>query len=280
MKKTIHSKFYAIFTFLFLMSSSLFSSTMYTLSDIKKVYPVVEIMTKLVPIEYKEMITQEIRQRFDELNINYAGYDQRAFAILVSGIKVENNSVITIELLIGEQVTRIDSKKKTFAATYIDKSYFILTPDDELEDMFEDALSILLDRFAEQYEEENKKIVKVEINEENFAKEMGYETSYDEAVKKAKKLKKDIMLVLVANYCPWCRKFEQRVLLKKDVNDIIQKKYIPLILNKEKDSFPKEYNKSFSPIVYFIDFKSLKNYETVVGYNNKEDFLYLIKKGK
>lgn len=269
-----------LLVFFVLVTTQLFSSTMYTLSGVTKVYPVVEIMTPLVPQEFKEKITNEISTRLDELKIDHSGYDQRAFAILVSGVKVKNDALITIELLIGEQVKRMNSTQETFAATFIDKSHFIITKDDDLEDIFEDSLSILLDRFSEQYQEENQDYVKIDLKEDNFAKALGYETSYEKAVAKAKKLKKNIMMVLVSNYCPWCRKFEQRVLLKKDVHTLVKENYIPLILNKEKDSFPKEYNLSFTPLVYFIDYKTLKSYETVVGYNKKDDFMYLIKKGK
>jgi hypothetical protein len=269
-----------IIIFLLLSLSSLFGSTMYTLSGVKKVYPVVEIMTKLVPQSYKETITDEIVNIFDTLNIDHSGYDERAFAILVSSVKIQDSHLVNIQLLVGEPVQRLNSSQKVFADTYSDKAHFILTPEDELEDLFEDSLALLLDKFSEQYKEENKTFEKVKIDENNFAKALGYETSYEKAVQKAHHLQKDIMLVLVANYCPWCRKFEQRVLLKKEVNEQVQKNYIPLILNKEKDSFPQEYNQAFSPIVYFLDHKSLKSYKTIAGYNNREDFLYHIKKGE
>jgi hypothetical protein len=253
---------------------------MYTLSGVDKVYPVVEIMTPLVPQSFKEKINEELQSRLGELNIKYTEHDQRALAVLVSGITIKNDPFITIELLIGEQVKRRGESSETFAATYIDKSQFLLSKDDDLEDIFEDNLSALLDKFSEQYQEENQDFVKIDLKNQNFAKVMEYETSYEKAVAKAKKLKKNIMMVLVTDYCPWCRKFEQRVLLKREVHTAIKQNYIPLILNKETDTFPKEYDQSFTPLVYFIDYKTLKSYETVVGYNKKEDFLYLIKKGK
>lgn len=274
----MHSFYKTIF--LFLLSTSLYSSTMYTLSNIKKVYPVIEIMTKDVPQEYKSTILEEVESILNELKLDYSGHDERAFAILISSVAVNTSSVITIELLIGEQVQRAQTNEKIFAATYVHKEYFILEKGDDVEDKLEDTLSSVLDKFSEQYLEENQKLNRVKIDEENFAKEMGYETSYEEAVKKAKQTKKNIMFVVVANYCPWCRKFEQRVLLKDDVNKIIQKNYIPLILNKEKDIFPKKLKKSFSPIVYFLDYKTLEPYETVIGYNKKDEFLYFLKKDK
>lgn len=253
------------------------ASTMYTLSGIDKLYLVVEISGKTVPLSYKESIMESLKSTTDELKIDTKGYDPRSLAVLI-GEKVYNDTtVINIQLVVGEEVRRLDNNEKTFALTYQTFGSFTLGEDDELEDVFEDTFDSMLAKFSEQYAEENKKITKVEINEENFASEMKYETNFDEAVKRAKKEQKNIMLVLVSNYCPWCRKFEQRVLLKKEVNAIIQKNYIPLILNREKDPFPKEFDTGFTPIVHFIDYKTQKSYKNVIGYNNKDEFTYILK---
>ncbi|HIC44488.1 MAG TPA: thioredoxin family protein, partial [Sulfurimonas sp.] len=39
---------------------------------------------------------------------------------------------------------------------------------------------------------------------EHFAKQMKYETDYQVAIEKAKESKKQVMFVMVTNYCPWC----------------------------------------------------------------------------
>ena len=196
---------------------------MFTLSNIKKVYPVVEIFSKVVPQTYKNTIYEELKTITDELKIDTKGYDQRSLAVIVSEIKLDKKVIINIELLVGEEVKRIDGDDKIFALTYQDKGHFIFSEGDDLEDKFEDILDDLLLKFSQQYEEENKEFKKVAIKAKDFALNMGYETNFDEAVKKSKKLHKNVMLVLVSNFCPWCRKFEQRVLMKKEVNEIIQK---------------------------------------------------------
>lgn len=253
------------------------ASTMYTLSGINKLYLVVEIGGKTVPLSYKNMILESLQSTTDELKIDTKGYDPRSLAVLVNENVFNDTTVVTIQLVIGEEVRRLDNNEKTFALTYQSIGSFSLGEDDELEEVFEDTFDSMLEKFAEQYTEENKKIAKIEINEENFAAEMKYETNFDEAVKRSKKEEKNIMLVLVSNYCPWCRKFEQRVLLKEEVNSIIQNNYIPLILNKEKDPFPKEFDTGFTPIVHFIDHKTQKSYKNVIGYNNKDEFTYILK---
>ncbi|WP_373030373.1 thioredoxin family protein [Sulfurovum sp.] len=266
-----------IFLLVFFTNIILSASTMYTLSGINKLYLVVEISGKTVPPSYRSTILESLQAMTDELKIDTKGYDPRSLAVLVNEMKVNDTTVINIQLLIGEEVQRLDNNEKTFALTYQSMGHFLFNEGDDIEDAFEDTFDTMLSKFSEQYTEENKKITKVVIDEKNFASEMKYETNYEEAVKKSKKLHKNIMLVLVSNYCPWCRKFEQRVLLKNEVNELIQKNYIPLILNREKDPFPKEFDTGFTPIVHFIDYKTLKSYKNVIGYNNKDEFTYILK---
>lgn len=253
------------------------ASSIYTLYGVNKLYPVVEISGKTIPQSYKSMILESLKATTDDLNIDTKGYDPRSLAVLISENVFNDTIVVTIQLVIGEEVRRMDNNEKTFALTYQSLESFTLNEDDELEDVFEDTFDTMLAKFSEQYIEENKKIAKVVINEENFAAEMKYETNFDEAVKRSKKEQKNIMLVLVSNYCPWCRKFEQRVLLKEEVNSVIQNNYIPVIINREKDPFPKEFDTGFTPIVHFIDYKTQKSYKNVIGYNNKDEFTYILK---
>lgn len=266
-----------IFLLVFFTNIILNASTMYTLSGINKLYLVVEIGGKTVPQTYKSTILESLKSTTDDLKIDTKGYDPRSLAVLINEKVFNDTTVVNIQLVVGEEVKRLDNNEKTFALTYQSFGSFSLNEDDELEDVFEDTFDTMLAKFAEQYTEENKKIKKVVINEENFASEMKYETNFNEAVKKSKNLQKNIMLVLVSNYCPWCRKFEQRVLLKEEVNAIIQKNYIPLIINREKDPFPKEFDTGFTPIVHFIDHKTQKSYKNVIGYNNKDEFTYILK---
>lgn len=273
-------KKYILFNLLLLLlSSTLNASTMFTLSGVKKLYPVVEISSKMIPVEYKDMIRNEIISTTNSLNIDTATYGSTSLAMLVNEKKIGNITRITLRLLIGETVIRTTNRENIFAITYDNKESFNADSIDDLEDKFEDALDSLLTKFSDQYKEENK-AAQTKKSEHEFASVMNYETNYEEAVKKAKKLHKNILLVLVANYCPWCRKFEQRVLMDKNIDKLIQDKYIPLILNKEKDEFPKEFNSSFTPIMNFIDYKTLKSYKNIMGYNNKDEFTYFVKTDK
>ncbi len=111
-----------------------------------------------------------------------------------------------------------------------------------------------------------------------FAKKYNYETNYEQALKRAKAEKKDILMVQVTNYCPWCRKLEKKVLAKKSVNAEVQKRYIPLIVNREEKSLNKRFDTPIVPVTYIISYKDDANFTSKPGYQGKEDFLYMLKK--
>lgn len=109
-----------------------------------------------------------------------------------------------------------------------------------------------------------------------FAKKMGYGLNYEQAFETAQKEEKDLMLVMVANFCPWCIKLEKKVLKKKKINHKVHQKYIPLILNREEGKFPKKFETEMIPTVYFVDHKTGNIKTKVVGYNNKQDLINIV----
>jgi hypothetical protein len=254
-------------------TSWLSAETIFTLRGIDKVYPVVEISGTKVPKAEKAYIRDAIKITTEELGITTEGYSQRSLAVLVEERYTCKPPLINVRLLIGEQVRRLDSDEKVFGITYQNASAFPYNPD-SVEEELEDAVDELLAKFADQYTQEHGTLKRVAENDGDLAAALGYETDFERAVEKAKRQHKNVMLVLVSNYCPWCRKFEQQVLRKQAVNALVHKKYVPVILNKEKAGFPAELNLSFTPIVHFIDPATQKSYHRTVGYNEREAFMH------
>ncbi len=110
-----------------------------------------------------------------------------------------------------------------------------------------------------------------------FAKENGYETDFKVALAKAKEQRKDLMFLLITNYCPWCKKFEQRTLSDALIRTKIQQKFIPLILNREEKKFPARFDSPRIPVVYFVSYKDDKIVTSTVGFQTKEEFLPYLK---
>jgi len=267
-----------ILIFWLLAAAWLNAETIFTLRGVDKVYPVVDISGSKVPKEAKASIYDTLKATAEELGIDTAGYSERSLALLVSERYVGKTVMIDVRLVVGEQVTRLGSNEKVFGLTYQSEAAFPYDAADA-EEKIEDAADELLSKFADQYREEHGTIKRV-AEKGGIAQSLGYETDFAKAVSLAKKQHKKVMLVLVANYCPWCRKFEELVLRKTDVNALVHEKFVPVILNKEKDAFPAELNISFTPVVHFVDPDTLKSYHTVAGYNSREEFLHWLATAK
>lgn len=113
---------------------------------------------------------------------------------------------------------------------------------------------------------------------DSFAKKMGYETSYNKALEKAKVQNKPIMMVISSKTCPWCRKFERQTLKKKMVADTVSKGFIPLALTRDVDKYPKQFNAKVVPTVFFIDPGNEKVFDRSLGYKNKKVYKKVLTK--
>jgi thioredoxin-related protein len=112
---------------------------------------------------------------------------------------------------------------------------------------------------------------------QEFAQGNGYELDYKTAISKAKSQNKELMLLLVTNYCPWCKKYEQLTLSNKEINAKIHSKYVPLIINREERNFPAQFDSTTVPITYFVNPKNEKIVESVRGYQTKDELKALLK---
>ena len=261
--------------------SLLKAESFFSLAHVQKVYPVIEIQSDKIGQEQKSYIEVEMKRTLKELGIDTSGYNPRALAMIVTQTYIGNTPVLTVKLLVGEQMKRLDSGQVSFAISYQEKEEHIIEDIKDTEsiiELMEDSVDTLLTKFADQYREDNKLAPKeIYQGEKSFAERMGYETDYQAARTKAKKEGKNILLVLTTNYCPWCRKFEQNVLEKRSVNREIHKKYVPVILNRDEKKFPEKFASTFTPVTYFIDANNEEILYKVAGYNNKDEFLQLIK---
>lgn len=111
-------------------------------------------------------------------------------------------------------------------------------------------------------------------NIDNFAKEMQLHRDYKTALTQAKKENKPLMMVLGADYCPWCRKFEHKVLSSKFVKPRLHSDFVTLVVDKkfDVDTFPTKFRTQFTPRVFFINPKDESILLDTVGYVQRKDF--------
>ncbi|QFR50378.1 thioredoxin family protein [Sulfurimonas lithotrophica] len=112
-------------------------------------------------------------------------------------------------------------------------------------------------------------------NIDEYAKSEGFERDYKTALTKAKNANKPLMMVLGADYCPWCRKFERKTLSSKDVKSFLNKELITLVVDKKFDieSFPAKFQTNVTPRVFFINPKTEEDFFQTAGYIKKKDYL-------
>jgi thiol:disulfide interchange protein len=110
---------------------------------------------------------------------------------------------------------------------------------------------------------------------DEFATEVNYLRNYDTALKMAKEQKKMVMLVVVADYCPWCKKFERKTLKDSAVMAKANENFVRIVIDKFKDAgkYPEEFHAPLIPAVFFIDPKNQKSVFETVAYMKPDEFM-------
>ncbi|MEN8302515.1 MAG: thioredoxin family protein [Campylobacterota bacterium] len=109
---------------------------------------------------------------------------------------------------------------------------------------------------------------------DEFASEVNYSRDYNSALKLAKEQNRPLMLVIVGDYCPWCKKFERKTLNSSLIQGQVKKDFIPVIIDKRRDKgkYPPEFNSKLIPTVFFINPKTEKHVYESLGYSKKVVF--------
>ncbi|MCW8894868.1 MAG: thioredoxin family protein [Sulfurimonas sp.] len=113
---------------------------------------------------------------------------------------------------------------------------------------------------------------------DDFASTVDYKRDYNTALKIAKQENKMLMLVVVADYCPWSKKFENKTLKNDSVSTLINENFIPVIIDKHRDegSYPKMYKSPLIPAIFFIDPSSEQSVHKSLSYTKKRELIYTI----
>jgi len=113
---------------------------------------------------------------------------------------------------------------------------------------------------------------------DTFAQNNSYFRDYNIALKIAKEEHKNIMLVMVADFCPWCKKFERKTLNHKDIDKLVKQNFVPVIVDnyRDIDKYPKEFKTTALPTVYFIDTNTQKSFLKSTLYVKKNHFMKII----
>ena len=109
-------------------------------------------------------------------------------------------------------------------------------------------------------------------------KSVRYE-GFEEALKRAKKEHKIVMIEAMSEDCHFCRKMEREVMIEDEVVKALNKDFIPVVIDVKKHALPQGLKAPLTPTFIFVD--ADKNVLlNMPGAWEKEDFLSLLKEAK
>ncbi|MBU1657641.1 thioredoxin family protein [bacterium] len=112
---------------------------------------------------------------------------------------------------------------------------------------------------------------------DEYAEQMHFSRDYNSSLEQAKKANKPLMLVLVADYCPWCRKLERNTLGASEVQQKLSEVVTVIMDQKyDTDKFPQKYLTPRNPTIFFINPNTDEKFYENIGYLKKKDFLEVL----
>lgn len=103
-------------------------------------------------------------------------------------------------------------------------------------------------------------------NATEVAHSLGYLNSFDKGVALAQKEHKMVMLVIVRDHCPWCKKIERETLSNKNIQKATSK-FIKVNIDINQ-KMPQPFKSPIVPIVTFIDGKTKETTWETYGYRD------------
>lgn len=107
------------------------------------------------------------------------------------------------------------------------------------------------------------------------AQELHYINSYNQGIALAKKEHKMVMLVVVKDHCPWCKKLEQKTLRNTKIQQATSK-FVKILIDRNQN-MPDCYHTPIVPVVSFIDPATQETQWESYGYRTVDKFLRDIK---
>jgi len=109
------------------------------------------------------------------------------------------------------------------------------------------------------------------MNAQQAAKALGVENRYDQAIQKAKRDKKIVVMVVVKEHCRWCEKLVNTTLKDPRVQKHLQD-FVTVVVDKDAP-YPSDFRENFFPSVFYIDYSTEKSIYENVGYIGAKHFL-------
>ena len=103
-----------------------------------------------------------------------------------------------------------------------------------------------------------------------------FSSKYENTLIKAKKEHKIIIIMLEKKNCHFCKKMEDEVFTDKNVSKILDKNFILLKLDVNRDELPLELKKGMTPTFAFVK-ESGVMFSLIRGAWKRDDFISLLR---
>jgi len=100
--------------------------------------------------------------------------------------------------------------------------------------------------------------------------------NFEEAVEKANGTKKLILVELDMEFCPYCIRMERSVLSKRDIQEIMDEKYLFVKLDIHNDEVPEHLTSKLTPTFYFLSDDGSEIFDVLYGLTKKSAFKYYL----
>ena len=114
------------------------------------------------------------------------------------------------------------------------------------------------------------------INTIVFASNLNIEHDFQTALSKAKKQNKQVMMMYSAVWCPECEYMKEVVFEDSAIKNYLQRHYVILILDVQKDKLPKGFTHVGIPVFFIIDQNGKEQYK-IIGGGKADKFLKKLK---
>jgi len=98
-------------------------------------------------------------------------------------------------------------------------------------------------------------------------------TNYEEAFSVANSENKAVFILFSTEYCRWCTKLKGTTLQDSELKSRLEKEFVVLFLDRDRDQYPSKYKVKGVPAVYMTD-KNEEIFTSMVGYHkNPKDYI-------
>lgn len=145
---------YIIFSFIFILNA--YAITPFSLEGFKETNVKVLSKNSIIKKPFKQKLLKELKSQLKNIGIKTSSKYFSNLLIKIETVKLKENIVVNISLLIVEDVIPARDKNLTnMAITYKNNDMFESSKEELETDIYESAIEYLLFDFIEQYKEEN-----------------------------------------------------------------------------------------------------------------------------